>query len=62
MKVRTRAWWALVRGPGQLPVLFVSREDAEDNRDPDEHIVHVRVEAVNPKQRALKLPTTRRSS
>ena len=36
-------WWALLRGPSSLPVLFSSRQDAIENRDTDEYLVEVRV-------------------
>jgi hypothetical protein len=56
MKVRTRCWWALVRAPHALPVIFATREDARRNRDFDETLVRVQVMACHPKDRALKLP------
>lgn len=59
MTVRTRCWWALVRGPQALPVLFATRDDARRNRDYDERIVRVQVMACHPKDRALKLPRRR---
>lgn len=34
-------WWALVRGPEALPVLYANREDAEGDADPDERLVRV---------------------
>lgn len=36
-------WWALVRGPRKLPVVFSTFRDARENADPDEHIVKVRI-------------------
>lgn len=36
-------WWALLRGPKALPVLFDSYNDACENQDSDEYIVRVRV-------------------
>ena len=36
-------WWALLRGPNALPVLFGSKDDARDNRDFDEYLVEVHV-------------------
>lgn len=37
------SFWALLRGPASLPVLFSSKQDAIDNRDTDEYLVEVRV-------------------
>jgi hypothetical protein len=36
-------WFALLRSPDALPVLFASRRDAEENRDSDEYLVVVMV-------------------
>ena len=36
-------WWALVRGPNKLPVLFATKQQAIENRDPDESLVRVMV-------------------
>jgi hypothetical protein len=44
-------WWALVRGPKELPVLFESYQDACENQDEDEYIVKVRVTRSLPKHR-----------
>jgi hypothetical protein len=38
-----RQWFALLRTPDGLPVLFASRRDAEENRDDDEYLVVVMV-------------------
>ena len=40
------SWWALLRKPDALPVLFSSRSDAKDNRDYDEYLVQVLVRPV----------------
>lgn len=37
-------WWALVRSPVGLPVLFETRKAAIENQDPDEWLVRVWVE------------------
>lgn len=42
-QVQSRSWWALVRSPKALPVLFASRKDALENADSDERIVRVDV-------------------
>lgn len=36
-------WWACLRGPDQLPVLFETEEQAHFNADADEYIVPVHV-------------------
>jgi hypothetical protein len=38
-----RQWFALLRSPDGLPVLFASKRDAEENRDDDEYLVVVMV-------------------
>ncbi len=43
MKVKPGYWYALVRGPRNLPVLFHYASSAKEARDPDEHLVRVRV-------------------
>lgn len=46
-------WWALVRSPRSLPVLFSDRQAARENLDFDEYEVRVHVTpAVKGKQRA----------
>lgn len=45
-RIVKRRWWALVRGPKRLPVIFGSRQDAIENADPDEQLVHVTVTPV----------------
>jgi len=48
----TRArWWALLNHRKDLPVLFARKQDAIDNRDPDEYLVRVEVREVKPKAR-----------
>ncbi len=42
-QVQSKTWWALVRAPHALPVLFSSRKAAIENADPDERIVRVDV-------------------
>lgn len=44
-------WWALVRGPKALPVIFASRTQARENRDFDEYLVCV---DVKPARRSRK--------
>lgn len=51
-KLRSKVWWAAVRGPSLLPVLFQDRRQAMSEMDVDEYLVRVRVEAVNVKERA----------
>jgi hypothetical protein len=57
MQLRTKTWWAVVTHPAALPVLLPSRAAARHSRLPGEHVVPVKVTAVDPRQRALKLPT-----
>ncbi len=45
-KVHTRYWWALLKSPDSLPVLFTTRKDAAQNRDPDEYLELVKVSRV----------------
>lgn len=59
-RIKSRTWWALVRSPKSLPVLFASYEDAVENRDPDEYIVQVIVEAKNPRFTAWKWSRVKR--
>jgi hypothetical protein len=42
-----RSWWALLRKPDGLPVLFNSKSDAQDNCDYDEYVVPVLVRPSN---------------
>jgi hypothetical protein len=56
MTLRTRRWWALVNDAYDLPVIYATKQQALDDRDPDEHLVEVRIEAVHPKDREMKLP------
>lgn len=41
-----RFYYALRRGADQLPVVFETKRDALDNRDPDESVWYVSVENV----------------
>ncbi len=41
--VLRRQWWALMRQPAGLPVIFRTRRQAEANADPDERVFRVRV-------------------
>lgn len=44
VKLVTKTWWALVRGPRELPVIFATRDQARENREDDEYLVRVKVE------------------
>lgn len=61
--VRTRIWWAAVSAPSALPVLFASKPKAAVGKFREESLVRVRVEALHPAERVLKLPreTARRT-
>jgi hypothetical protein len=50
-KIQTRRWWALLRGPSELPVIFQTRQQALDNRDPDEYLVPVIVQGTHAEHR-----------
>lgn len=50
-KLRSGLWWALVNSPGDLPVLFETRQQALNNAEPDEFPICVRVYATSPRQR-----------
>ena len=41
-----RRWWALLNHSYDLPVIFRTRQEARDNRDPDEYLMQVLVEPV----------------
>jgi hypothetical protein len=46
-------WYALLRGPDKLPVLFACRDDAVENMDTDEYLVPVWVYATLASDRRL---------
>ncbi len=52
--LETRRWWALVRGPRELPVIFAQREDAEQDKGSDEYLVQVTVRACHPNDQIPK--------
>ncbi len=52
--IEAKRWWALVRGPRALPVLFESHEAALQNQDADEYIVQVQVRACHPNNQIPK--------
>jgi hypothetical protein len=41
-------WWALVRGPRALPVVFNTEKDARSDRDSDEYMVRVSIAPAAP--------------
>lgn len=45
--MRSGDWWALVRSPQSLPVLFASETAALEHRDPDEYVVRVAVKRAS---------------
>ena len=49
--MRLGTWWALLNSPVDLPVLFSRRQDAVENREPDEYMVRVIVMAYHAKDR-----------
>lgn len=57
-QVQSRSWWALVRSPRSLPVLFASRKDAIENADPDERIVRIYLSGVSDRDWAPLTETT----
>lgn len=57
--LRTRIWWAAVSSPSALPVLFATKPKAAVGKFRDEQLVRVRVEALHPAERVLKLPATK---
>lgn len=50
--IRVKKWWALLRGPGELPVCFPSKRDALWNRDTDEYLVQIFAVPARVKDRA----------
>lgn len=48
-RIQPGTFWALVRHPKALPVLFMTYQDARENRDPGEYLVQVDVTASNPR-------------
>ena len=46
LRIVPRRYWAVVRGPHEMPCLFGSYDDADENRDPDEYLVQVEVKSA----------------
>lgn len=61
MTLRTRRWWAIVNDAYDLPVIYATKAQALADCDSDEYLVEVRVEAVHPHERELKLPNRARA-
>lgn len=48
-RIQPSTFWALVRHPKALPILFMTYQEARENCDADEYLVQVDVTATNPR-------------